>query len=631
MTQATNTARVQPTTQSQPTMRNQHTAQSQSAVQSQPTAQSQPATRNQPTARNITILPVQPRVNAQRSSAPAAITKKRVCAYCRVSTDMDEQLESYEAQMKYYTDYIQNRPDWTFCGIFADEGISGTSVKKRVEFMKMIKCCKAGEIDMVITKSISRFARNTLDCLNYVRQLREKGIAVLFEKENIDTSDAKGEVLLTILSSLAQDESRNISENTRWGIQQRFREGRVWVGGHMLGYNTERGQITINEEEAVTVRRIFRECIEGKSTVMIARGLMADHILTGAGKPNWTIKGILTILKNEKYTGDALLQKTYTADFLTHKQVVNRGEMQQIYVEGSHEAIIPKELFDRVQLELARRARGAKPAVKSVKFPFSGRMVCPDCGSFFTRRIWDSDDPRYKRAVWQCSKKYDRNVDGQKGARCASGHIAEKKLIEITNSVMEQVLTNRDEVIQTLRQSLETTLTLKHNPHRDELPAEIQAVKEKMNALITGNDMRPESQDGYSEEYARLTVELDALMKEQTEYDTAEFKMNARRENALALIDALSTGIVPRVVEKPDEREEKIQVVTKVEDNPEDGKYRGKRKRMDLSAIPFPDCHFPYEDMNEQLFALMIERILFYNEKHIDFELKDGSTVEYEG
>lgn len=256
--------------------------------------------------------------------------KTRVCAYCRVSTDNKEQESSYESQVFYYTNYINSRSDWTLVDIYADDGISGTSTAKREDFKRMIQDCMDGKIDMIITKSISRFARNTLDCLDYVRRLKEKGIAVFFEKENINTLDSKGEVLLSILSSLAQDESRNISENTRWGIVRQFEKGRVLVNTtRFLGYDkNEAGELIINEEEAKIVRRIFREYLEGKSYNAIAKGLMKDGIKTVTGNPKWWDSTISGILENEKYYGDALLQKTITVDFLRHKRVDNKGQAE---------------------------------------------------------------------------------------------------------------------------------------------------------------------------------------------------------------------------------------------------------------------------------------------------------------
>ena len=235
--------------------------------------------------------------------------KTRVAAYCRVSTDTDEQATSYEAQVEHYTEYIRKNPSWECAGIYADDGISGTSTKKREEFNRLIDDCMKGKVDMVITKSISRFARNTLDCLNYIRKLKDKNIAVYFEKEGINTLDAKGEVMLTIMASLAQQESESLSQNVRLGLQYRYQQGKVQVNhNRFLGYDKdEEGNLIINKEEAEVVKRIFREYLEGQSFYGIGKGLEADGIKTAAGSERWLNSSIKLILTNEKYMGDALL------------------------------------------------------------------------------------------------------------------------------------------------------------------------------------------------------------------------------------------------------------------------------------------------------------------------------------
>ena len=305
--------------------------------------------------KNITVIPARRRVGntVNKEVKP----KLKVAAYCRVSTDSDEQATSYEAQVEHYTDFIKKNPEWEFAGIFADDGISGTNTKKREEFNRMIDEAMAGKIDMIVTKSISRFARNTLDCLKYIRQLKEKNIPVYFEKENINTMDAKGEVLLTIMASLAQQESQSLSQNVKLGFQYRYQQGQITVNhNRFLGYTKdEKGQLIIDPDEAVVVRRIYREYLEGASLQQICRGLEADGILTGAGKKKWRPESVKKILQNEKYIGDALLQKTYTVDFLEKKRVPNNGLVPQYYVENSHPAIVTPQTFDLVQHELSQR------------------------------------------------------------------------------------------------------------------------------------------------------------------------------------------------------------------------------------------------------------------------------------
>ena len=296
---------------------------------------------------NVTIIPARQRVGNRKKDEERP--KLRVAAYCRVSTDSDEQATSYEAQIEHYTAYIQKNPEWELAGIFADDGLSGTDTRKREQFNLLIEECMAGKIDMVITKSISRFARNTLDCLKYIRQLKDKNIPVFFEKENINTMDSKGEILLTIMASLAQQESQSLSQNVKLGLQFRYQQGLVQVNhNRFLGYTKdEEGMLVIEPEEAEIVKRIYREYLEGASLLQIGKGLESDGILTAAGKAQWRPTTLHKILRNEKYIGDALLQKTYTVDFLSKKRVKNNGIVPQYYVEGSHEAIIPRDLYMR--------------------------------------------------------------------------------------------------------------------------------------------------------------------------------------------------------------------------------------------------------------------------------------------
>ena len=329
--------------------------------------------------KNITVIPAG-RIRDDKAKT-AAKSKLKVAAYCRVSTDSDEQATSYEAQVTHYTNFIQSNPEWQFAGVFADDGISGTGTKKREGFNRMISECMNGSIDMVITKSISRFARNTVDCLKYIRLLKGKNIPVFFEKENINTMDARGEVLITIMASLAQQESESLSKNVKLGLQFRYQNGEVQVNhNRFLGYTKdESGHLIIDPEQAEIVKRIFYEYLQGKSLQQIGDGLMADGILTAAGKKIWRGETIRKILKNEKYMGDALLQKIYTVDCLTKKRVKNTGIVPRYYVSDDHEAIIPKELFEQVQDEMLRRANihaGKNKRIYSSKYALSSLVRC---------------------------------------------------------------------------------------------------------------------------------------------------------------------------------------------------------------------------------------------------------------
>lgn len=285
---------------------------------------------------------------------------RRAAAYVRVSTNHEEQLTSYAEQVGYYTNYIKERPDLEFAGVYTDEGISGTSTKHREGFKRMIADALAGKIDLIITKSVSRFARNTIDSLTTIRLLKEHNVECYFEKENIHTFDSRGELLLTIMAGIAQEESRSISQNCTWGQRKRFADGKVTVPfKRFLGYDRgEDGSLVVNEKEAAIVRKIYEMFLDGATTYAIAKTLTAEHISTPGGKEVWSKNVVKSILTNEKYKGDALLQKVFTVDYLTKKKKKNEGEVTRYYVEGSHKAIIPPEIWERVQAEFERRRRG---------------------------------------------------------------------------------------------------------------------------------------------------------------------------------------------------------------------------------------------------------------------------------
>lgn len=309
--------------------------------------------------KTVTIIPARP---TPTSNNPAPNGKRRVAAYARVSTLREYQQSSYEAQIRYYTEYIQGREDWEFAGVYSDEGVTGTSIRKRLGFQQMMQAALDGKIDLIVTKSLSRFARNTVDSLTAIRKLKEHQVECYFEKENIWTFDSKGELLITIMSSLAQEESRSISENTRWGMRKAFRDGKVFVPfKHFLGYDRGvDGELVVNRQQAETVRLIYRLFLEGRSFYGIAAELTRREIRTPYGYEIWNDRTVKNILKNEKYRGDALLQKRYSRDFLDREMRPNQGEVPQYYVVGNHEAIIEPCLFDEVQVELGRRAEKEK-------------------------------------------------------------------------------------------------------------------------------------------------------------------------------------------------------------------------------------------------------------------------------
>ncbi|MGI6665771.1 MAG: recombinase family protein [Christensenellaceae bacterium] len=404
------------------------------------------------TEKNIMVIPARKRVGS--TAAKEKIKKLRVAAYCRVSTETEEQNSSYEVQVAHYTEFIKKNTEWEFAGIFADDGISGTNTKKREKFNRMIAECMDGNIDMVITKSISRFARNTLDCLQYIRQLKDKNISVYFEKENINTMDAKGEVLLTIMASLAQQESQSLSQNVKLGLQYRYQQGKVQVNHkRFMGYTKdEDGNLIIVPEEAEIIKRIYREYLEGQSLVGIGRGLEKDGILTAAGKPRWRPETIKKILLNEKYIGDALLQKTFTVDFLTKKRVKNEGHVPQYYVENSHEAIIPKELFLQAQEELHRRSNiytGAdkNKRIYSSKYALSTITFCGDCGDIYRRVYWNIHGR--KEFVWRCVTRIEQGPEV-----CKNRTVKEAELYDAVMTAINRLLAGGDNMIRILEENI---------------------------------------------------------------------------------------------------------------------------------------------------------------------------------
>ena len=336
----------------------------------------------------------------------AAKSVQRVAAYARVSTDHEEQETSLTAQTDYYRKKILEHPGWELVGIYVDDGISGLSTNHREGFNRMVEDCIAGHIDLVLTKSISRFARNTVDTVTTIRKLKEKGVGVYFEKENIFTTDSKGEFLLTIMSSLAQEESRSISENVTWGQRKRMADGKVSLAySRFLGYDKGKGkyEMVVNEEQAVTVRRIFFMFLQGYTAHTTASLLTADRVPTPCGCDTWSGMTVRRILSNEKYKGDALLQKEFTVDFLQKKLKKNEGELPQYYVEKDHEPIISPWLFDYVQKKLDARFEIGNTRYSGVTL-FSSKLICGKCGSIYGPKPWHSTS--YNNLVWQCRRRH---------------------------------------------------------------------------------------------------------------------------------------------------------------------------------------------------------------------------------
>ena len=511
-------------------------------------------------AQNVTVIPARRRVGSQRTAAQ--VQKIRVAAYCRVSTDSEEQETSYEAQVSHYTDYIRSKPDWEFVEIYADDGISGTNTRKRDEFNRMIADCEAGKIDLILTKSISRFSRNTLDCLKYTRKLKALNIAVFFEKENINTMDSKGEVLLTIMASLAQQESESLSANVRMGIQYRNQQGKVQVNHNwFLGYTKDaEGNLVIDPKQAEIVRRIYREYLEGASFLQIKRSLEADGISNGAGHLKWHESNIQQILTNEKYIGDALLQKTYTVSILDKKRAANNGAMPKYYVEGSHEAIIDRDVFMKVKAEIARRANlnpDGKRRVYSSKYALSGMVFCGHCGDIYRRVKWNNRG--CKSTVWRC---VSRVLKGKMDFDCPARTVKEEVLHGAIVTAVNDAYARRNAVISLLKTNIQETVF-------DDLEARIAAIDEQLaelqqqmldnsgdNALVEDlglqiDDLRGDRQDILAEAAER--TDLQARMND----------MIAFLEEMPAAVMEYSEALARRLVDKITIFDEKIVVELK--------------------------------------------------------------------
>ena len=467
-----------------------------------------------PAARAVTVIP--PTINLHTHAPAVAAKKRRTAGYARVSTDSDEQFTSYEAQIDYYTRYIKSNQEWEFVSVYTDEGISGTNTKRRAGFNQMIADALAGKIDLIVTKSVSRFARNTVDSLTTIRKLKEHGVEVYFEKENIWTFDSKGELLITIMSSLAQEESRSLSENITWGQRKRFSDGKVNLPyKQFLGYRKgPDGFPEVVEDEAKIVRRIYALFMEGKTSYAIAKALTADGVPTPSGKKKWGASVVESILTNEKYKGAALLQKCYTIDFLSKKRKVNEGEVQQYWIERSHQPIIQPHEFDVVQAEFARRkGMGLHYSGGGV---FSSRLVCGDCGGCYGPKVWHSNS-KYRRVVWQCNGKFSNET------KCRTPHLMEEDIKARFLATFNQLLDGKDALLEDCR-IMQDHLTncSAIDAELDELLREIAVVTELTQRCIQENARSAQSQEEYAERYngyvaryEKTKAKVDALQEQK--------------------------------------------------------------------------------------------------------------------
>ncbi|MCD7712682.1 MAG: recombinase family protein [Firmicutes bacterium] len=521
-------------------------------------------------AKRVTIIPA---TISRYTAVPINSKKKRrVAAYARVSTDHEEQLTSYEAQVDYYTNYIKGRDDWEFVSVYADEGITGCNTKRREGFNTMVSDALAGRIDLIITKSVSRFARNTVDSLTTIRKLKEHNIECFFEKENIWTFDGKGELLLTIMSSLAQEESRSISENCTWGQRKRMADGKVSVPfGSFLGYDRGKdGNLVVNEEQAKVVRLIYKLFLDGLTAYAIASKLTKRGIKTPTGRDKWNMSTVQSILTNEKYKGDALLQKTYTTDFLTKKSKVNEGEIPQYYVEGNHEAIIEPKIFDYVQMEMARRSQSSQRY--SGVSVFSSKIKCGECGCWYGSKVWHSND-KYRRVIYQCNHKYK----GEK--KCSTPHVTEDEVKTVFVRAVNILLSERDELIanvQTIIAMLCSNTELEKR--QSELHSELEVIVELTERCVNENARVALDQDEYTERYNCLVKRYE---KTKAQYDEAT--------QAIA-----------------------------------DNAARKKQMEQFIASI---ESQQPITEFDEEIWTSLVDFVTVYSEKDIRVTFRDGTEI----
>lgn len=486
---------------------------------------------------------------------------KRVAAYCRVSTDSKEQQSSYHSQVLHYKEMIQSKPEWDLVDVYADEGISGTGTKNRIEFQKMINEAMSGKIDLIITKSISRFARNTLDTLNFVRTLREKNVAVVFEKENINTLTMNGEMLLVILSSLAQQESESISANVNMGFKMKMKRGELIGYNGCLGYdyNKEDKTIVVNEKEAEIVKYIFRRYLEGAGGQIIGKELANLGYKTRKGSDKWHDSTVLGILKNEKYKGDLLLGKTFTTDPITHRRLKNLGERDQFYVANNHEPIVSEEMFERAQQIRKKRSRvhGSKTINErySRKYAFSSLCKCAYCGSILMRRQWNSGT-KHEKYTWQCMNSIK---NGRKACRHSKA-IAEKGLEDAFVQGYNMLTDFNKEIIAEFVNNIEQALNVPSlKEEYEKLSNLIAKIEDKTHKLI---DLRLEDSvdlESYTKKHTKFKNEQEELVEQKRtikytldsdESISMRIKNFKNAFNKNEILDAFDRLILDAIIEK---------------------------------------------------------------------------------
>ena len=494
----------------------------------------------------VIVIPAAP-----KNTGPAEQRQLRVAAYCRVSTKEEDQLNSYEAQKNYYTDKIMENKSWTMADIFADEGITGTSAKKRADFMRMMKWCKQGKIDLILTKSVSRFARNTVDCLNYVRMLKAQGIAVYFEKENINSMDESTELMLTMMGAFAQAESESISGNIQAGKRYAMQRGEATINYYNL-YAYEKGpdgNPQIIPEQAEIVRDIYQKYLHGDSLNMIRKDLEERHIPNARGGATWTHTAVRGILSNEKYVGDVLMQKTFQQDCISHKAIRNTGQLPMYLVQNNHEAIIDRKTYDAVQTELARRnalkgnTQKSTPSGRSCytpKYALSDRVICGECGTLYRRCTWVNRGK--KHIVWRCISRFDY---GKKYCH-ASPSVDEQQLQQAILRAINSIMSEKPALVRQVTENLQVVI----HPSRSgeltiaEIDHQLESLAQEFDAaLITvasGNSA------DYTERFKAIfaqQAELKAKRAELEQQQAEDTELTSHMELAADALELAGTAI----------------------------------------------------------------------------------------
>ncbi len=484
----------------------------------------------------VITIPAKP----QDEITQAVQRQLRVAAYCRVSTDDKDQLTSYRAQKAYYTDHIMKNPEWTLAGIFADEGITGTQTKKREDFLRMMKQCRQKKIDLILVKSISRFARNTVDCLKYTRTLRALGIGVYFEEQNINSLSPDSEFLITLHGAIAQNESENISKNVAWGKRQAMREGRAIISYKKL-YAYEKGEDGKPKPipgQAEVVREIYRRYLKGATLRAIRDWLTQEHIPDATGRSVWNLDTLRNLLTNEKYCGDVLLQKTFIQDCISKKVIKNTGQLPMYLVQNHHEGIVDRKTFDAAQTEVARRSAGKSPSKKnsstgqshySSKYALSERLVCGECGTLYRRCTWVKKGKR--RVVWRCTSRLDYGTKYCHNSPTLDEEQLQRSILAALNSAMSQ----KDKLIQEITGAMELELAPipGENMSLADIERRLEEINQETHRLVVRSTKEKQESGGkgfesYAEQLKALVDEAAALKEKRV------FIQEQQRENAEA-------------------------------------------------------------------------------------------------